>query len=89
MGTTTFSGPVRSENGFQSVTKNDATGAVTVSSDFGTNTEIAGTLEVTGATTVVALTASGAVIFSGLPTSDPSVAGQLFSDAGVLTVSAG
>ena len=29
------------------------------------------------------------VIISGLPTSDPSVAGQLWSNSGVLTVSAG
>ena len=29
------------------------------------------------------------VIFSDLPTSDPSVAGQLWSNSGVLTVSAG
>ena len=30
MGTTTFSGPVRSENGFQTVSKNATTGAITV-----------------------------------------------------------
>jgi hypothetical protein len=30
MGTTSFSGPVRSENGFQSISKNATTGAVTV-----------------------------------------------------------
>ena len=29
------------------------------------------------------------VIFKDLPTSDPSVAGQLYSNSGVLTVSAG
>ena len=29
------------------------------------------------------------VIFKDLPTSDPSVAGQLWNDSGVLTVSAG
>lgn len=29
MGTTTFSGPVRSENGFEDITKNASTGAVT------------------------------------------------------------
>ena len=32
MGTTTFSGPVRSENGFQTVSKNTTTGAITVTS---------------------------------------------------------
>lgn len=37
MGTTTYSGPVRSENGFQSVTKNAATGVITVDATFGSN----------------------------------------------------
>ena len=38
----------------------------------------------------VVLTVSGAnVIITGLPTADPAVAGALYSDAGVLTVSAG
>jgi len=32
MGTTTFSGPVRSENGFETVSKNATTGAVTITS---------------------------------------------------------
>lgn len=39
--------------------------------------------------TVTDLTTSGTVILSGLPTSDPSVAGQLWNNSGVLTVSAG
>ena len=63
MATTTFSGPVVSDNGF--------TGAVT------------------GNVTAVTVTATGAVIFSGLPTSDPTVAGQLWNNSGVLNVSAG
>lgn len=58
MGTTTFSGPVVSNNGIQST---------------------AGTVTLNGAT----------VVITDLPTSDPSVAGQLWSDSGVLTVSAG
>ena len=32
---------------------------------------------------------SGTIIMSALPTSDPTVAGQLWSNVGVLTVSAG
>jgi hypothetical protein len=32
MGTTTFSGPVRSENGFETVSKNATTGAITITS---------------------------------------------------------
>ena len=67
MATTTFSGPVVSDNGFTG----DVTG------------------DVSGAVTATTITASGAIIFSGLPTSDPSVAGQLWSNSGVLTVSAG
>lgn len=77
MSNSTFSGPVRSEGGFQTVTKNATTGAVTVTATLG------------AATSITSLTASGAVILSGLPTSDPAVAGQLWSNAGVLTVSAG
>jgi hypothetical protein len=77
MANTTFQGPVRSENGFQSVTVSSTTGAVTVDATFG------------AATTVNDLTVADVVIFSGLPTSDPAVAGQLWSNAGVLTVSAG
>ncbi len=63
MSSTTFSGPVTSQNGF-----------------IGT---------VTGSVTATTLSASGVVILSGLPTADPAVAGQLWSDSGVLTVSAG
>ena len=77
MANTSFNGPVRSENGFQSITKNATTGAVTVDATFG------------AATSITDLTATGTVIFSGLPTSDPAVEGQLWSNAGVLTVSAG
>lgn len=40
MATTTFSGPVRSENGFQSVTKNATTGAITVSATLGAATSV-------------------------------------------------
>jgi hypothetical protein len=77
MANTTFQGPVRSENGFQTITKSATTGAVTVTATFG------------AATTIEDLTASGTVIFSDLPTADPTVAGQLWSNSGVLTVSAG
>lgn len=67
MSRTTFSGPVRSNKGFEGNVTGDVTGAV-------------------DATT---LSASGVVTLSGLPTSDPTVAGQLWNNAGVLTVSAG
>jgi hypothetical protein len=35
MATTTFNGPVRSENGFQSITKSEVTGVVTVDATYG------------------------------------------------------
>lgn len=37
MANTTFNGPVRSENGFQSISVNSTSGAVTVKSSFGTD----------------------------------------------------
>ena len=77
MANTTFSGPVRSQNGFQTISVNATTGAVTVTSTFG------------DATSVNDLTVADVVIFSGLPTADPTVAGQLWNDAGTLKVSAG
>ena len=78
MAATNFSGPVRSEGGFQVITINASTGTVTTGSTYGTNA------------TTVNLTASGTrIILSNLPTSNPAVAGALWSNAGVVTVSAG
>jgi len=48
MANTTFNGPVRSQNGFQSVTKNATTGAVTVNSSFGKDV-VLGTQSLSGA----------------------------------------
>jgi hypothetical protein len=59
MANTTFSGPVRSQNGFQSITINDTTGAVTVDAIFGT--------AVVGA--VQSLSGAGAVNLTTLTTS--------------------
>lgn len=70
MARTSFSGPVRSDNGFEG----DVTGSVTA-----TDLTTTGTVTIDGTT----------VIISDLPTTDPGVAGQLFNNAGVLTVSAG
>jgi hypothetical protein len=38
---------------------------------------------------VFTVDASGRVIVTGLPTADPAVAGALYSNSGVLTISAG
>ena len=48
MANTTFTGPVRSENGFQSITKSSTTGAVTVNASFGKDV-ILGTQSLSGA----------------------------------------
>lgn len=40
MSNTTFSGPVRSENGFQTISVNSTTGAVTVTGTIGTDTSV-------------------------------------------------
>ena len=77
MSNTTFSGPVRSEGGFQTISKDATTGAVTVTATLGANTSIS------------TLTTSGVVIMTGLPVADPLIAGALWNNAGVLTVSAG
>ena len=40
MANTTFNGPVRSQNGFQTITKSPTTGAVTVTGTFGAATSV-------------------------------------------------
>ena len=51
MANTTFTGVVRSQNGFSDITIADSTGAVTTNSTYGTNASIGGTLNVTGIAT--------------------------------------
>ena len=65
MANTTFNGPVRSENGFQSISISSASGAVTVNSSFGSDVVLgtqslsgAGAVDITNAFT--ALTTTGA-----------------------------
>jgi hypothetical protein len=65
MANTTFTGPVRSQNGFQSITKSATTGAVTVNSSFGKDVVLsaqslsgAGAVNITDAFT--SLTTTGA-----------------------------
>ena len=78
MAQTTLGGPVRTtETGFQLVSIAPSTGVVTVVASYGANASVAN------------LTATGTVILSGLPVADPLVAGQLWNNAGILTVSAG
>lgn len=42
-----------------------------------------------GDTVVLSVDAAGNVLLTGLPTADPTVAGALWNNTGVLTVSAG
>lgn len=65
MANTTFSGPVRSENGFQSISVSSTTGAVTVTSSFGNDVVLAsqalsgaGAVDVTNALTQLTTTGS-------------------------------
>lgn len=65
MANTTFTGPVRSQNGFQSITINGTTGAVTVDASFG-SAVVGGVQALSGAgavdvtTLVTSLTTTGA-----------------------------
>lgn len=65
MANTTFSGPVRSQNGFQSISVDSTTGAVTVGASFGTDVVLstqslsgAGAVDITN--TFTSLTTTGA-----------------------------
>jgi len=65
MANTTFTGPVRSENGFEDVTKNATTGAFTTNATYGTS--------ITGG--VQALSGSGAADLTNLITELTTAAG--------------
>ena len=76
MANTTFSGPVRSQNGFQSISVDSTTGAVTVNSSFGKDVVLgtqslsgAGAVDITNAFT--SLTTSG--VSQALTLADGSV----------------
>lgn len=74
MSRTTFSGPVKSDNGFEGNITGDVTGNVTA-----VNLTTTGTVTIDGTT----------IVITDLPVADPQVVGQLWNDSGVLTVSAG
>lgn len=70
MSNTTFNGPVRSENGFQTISVNPSTGTVTTTGTIGANTSVtslAATSTVT-ARSASALVAGGAAGFIGTNT---------------------
>jgi hypothetical protein len=75
MANTTFNGPVRSQNGFESISINGTTGAVTTDASFGATTSVT-TLGVSGTATlgavvggVQALSGAGAVNLTSVVTS--------------------
>jgi hypothetical protein len=77
MGTTTFTGPVRSENGFQSVTKSATTGAISVTATLGAATSVT-------SVTVTDFVALTPILTSELPAAAAGNEGQvrLISDNG-------
>jgi len=70
MANTTFSGPVRSENGFQSITKNATTGAVTVDATLGAATSV-------DSVTVADFVKLTAIATAALPAAAAANAGQV------------
>jgi len=61
-----------------------------VASDNGFEGDVTGSVTATDLTTTGTVTIDGTtVVISDLPTSDPGVAGQLWNNSGVLSVSAG
>ena len=78
MANTTFTGPVRSEGGFQTITKNATTGAITVGTTIATDVTVGGDLDAQGTANVIVI-----------PTSDPGVAGAIWNNSGTLAISAG
>jgi hypothetical protein len=79
MAQTRFSGPVASDNGFVGAVTGNVTGAVAA-----TTITASSTLAVTGNATL-----SGTANVIIIPTTDPGVAGAIWSDEGVLSISAG
>jgi hypothetical protein len=70
MANTTFSGPVRSENGFQTITTSPTTGAVTVTSTLGAATSV-------DSVTVSAFLDLPAIATAALPAAAAGNAGQV------------
>ena len=87
MANTTFNGPVRSENGFETISINSSTGTVTVTSTIGPAMSVT-TLAATGnitADSATALVAGGASAFIATNTANNM---GIYFGSGVPTVSA-
>lgn len=88
MANTTFNGPVRSENGFQTISIDGTTGAVTVTGTFGAATSVT-SLTATGTVTARSasgLTAGGAAAFIG---TNVAAGMGIYMGSGAPTIAAG
>jgi len=90
MANTTFSGPVRSENGFQSITKNTTTGAITTEATYDTRPNFRttvdnATLNTGAAVTTTLTTAQSGTVFEIDGTDDIVVNMPALSTANVGT----
>lgn len=75
MANTTFSGPVRSENGFQTISVNSTTGAVTTTSTLGPSTSVTN-LTVTGNTAIGDAATDTFGVYGKTPVAQPATTGQ-------------
>lgn len=81
MANTTFSGPVRSQNGFETISVNSSTGAVTTTASFGSSVSTPGTVTANSGT---APTAGGMAAFLASSTANFGI----FVGSGAPTVTA-
>jgi hypothetical protein len=81
MANTTFNGPVRSQNGFQTISVNATTGAVTTTSTFGSTVSVPGNITADSGTAPVA---GGAAAFLATSTAGLGI----YVGSGAPTVSA-
>jgi hypothetical protein len=77
MANTTFNGPVRSENGFQTISINQSTGTVTVTGTFD------------AATSVTSLAATTVAATGGVTAATVSATGNITADSNVALVAGG
>ena len=80
MANTTFNGPVRSQNGFETVSINSTTGAVTVTGTFGPTTSVTslstGALTVTGNAAIGDAATDTLGFYGKSPVAQPASTGQ-------------
>ena len=86
MANTTFKGPVRAENGFEQVTINSTTGAVTTNFDIDSNGNVSGTgtMKMTGATNSVGVIESITAATKTVTSADSNTTYLLNRAAGIV-----